>query len=123
MLAHETLLGSDSVHRILISLLRRDGHSVRIPADFGLAGRKDAVHFRKAILEHAVLVSHNYEDFEALHELLLTGQGHHPGILLVRKDNDPTRDMKPPDIARAIRNLSAAGVPTADECVILNHWR
>jgi hypothetical protein len=116
-------LDDDSVHRILIALLRRDGHDVRIPSDFGLVGRKDAVHFRKAILENSVLVSHNYEDFEVLHELLITGKGHHPGILLVRKDNDPKKDMKPTDIARAIRNLSVSGVPTVDECVILNHWR
>jgi predicted nuclease of predicted toxin-antitoxin system len=116
-------LDDDSVIRALVAFLRRDGHDVRVPTDFGLAGRKDAVHFRKAILENAVLLSHNYEDFEVLHELLLSGQGHHPGVLLVRKDNDPTKDMKPTDIARAIRNLTAAGAPTVDDCIVLNHWR
>jgi hypothetical protein len=51
------------------------------------------------------------------------GQGHHPGILVVRKDNDPTRDLKAAGIVRAIRNLEAAGAPIADQYIILNHWR
>jgi hypothetical protein len=31
--------------------------------------------------------------------------------------------MKPGDIMRAIRNMSAANMPLADDCVVLNHWR
>jgi Domain of unknown function (DUF5615) len=116
-------LDDDSVSRVLVALLNREGHDILTPAKLGLVGRKDAVHFRKAILESAVLLSHNYEDFDSLHELLMSGRGHHPVILLVRKDNDPSRDMKPGDIARAIRNLSAANLPLADDCVVLNHWR
>lgn len=116
-------LDDDSVHRVLVALLQREGHDALVPGDFGLAGRKDPVHFRKAILETAVLLSHNYEDFELLHELLIAGQGHHPGVSLVRKDNDPTKDMKPSDIVRAVRNLVASGVVVADDCIILNHWR
>ena len=116
-------LDDDSTHALLVQLLRRAGHQVLLPADFGLSGQKDPVHLRKAIRENAVLLSHNYEDFELLHELLIEGQGHHPGILVVRKDNDPSRDLKPGGIVRAIRNLEAAGAPTAHQYVILNHWR
>jgi hypothetical protein len=97
----------------VVKLLRREGHDVLIPADFQLSGAKDPSHLRQAIREKAALLSHNYDDFQVLHDLLAEGQGHHSGILIVRKDNDPARDMKPPHIVRAIRNLSAAGIPIA----------
>jgi hypothetical protein len=42
---------------------------------------------------------------------------------VVRRDNDPLRDLRPPGIVRAIARLQAAGVPIADEYHILNHWR
>jgi hypothetical protein len=56
-------------------------------------------------------------------ELILEAKGHHSGVLIVRRDNDPTRDPKPAGIVRAIRNLEAAAVPIQDELQILNHWR
>jgi hypothetical protein len=58
-----------------------------------------------------------------LHELLREGQGHHPGIFVVRRERNPNRNMKAPHIVRAIGKLSAAGVPVVDEYVVLNHWR
>jgi hypothetical protein len=89
----------------------------------GLAGQTDPVHLLHALREQRVLLSHNYDDFRILHEILMEGQGHHPGILVVRKDNDPSRDLKPAGIVRAIRNLEAAGVPIGDQYIVLNHWR
>ena len=56
-------------------------------------------------------------------EAQAAAQLHHPGILVVRRDNDTSRDLKPAGIVRAIRNLEAAGVPIADQYIILNHWR
>jgi hypothetical protein len=116
-------LDDDSTNPVLIKLLRREGHDALVPADFSMSGAKDPSHLRQAIREKAVLLSHNFDDFKLLHDLLFEGQGHHAGILIVRKDNDPTRDMQPPHIVRALRNLTAAGVPIADQCTILNHWR
>jgi len=69
------------------------------------------------------MLTRNYRDFENLHDLILETQGHHPGILLIRKDNDPKRDMKGSDIVRAIQKLAAAGMKLADQCTVLNHWR
>jgi hypothetical protein len=57
----------------------------------------------------------NHEDFEELHLLIRQAQGAHPGILAVRRDNDPRRNMNPLDIVRALRNLENAGVPIANE--------
>jgi hypothetical protein len=68
-------------------------------------------------------VLHNHDDFQELHGLVKASAGHHPGILVVRRDNDPTRDMNPHGIVRAIRNLEASGIPIPDDLYILNHWR
>ena len=69
------------------------------------------------------MLTGNYDDFADLHDLIREAQGHHPGILVVRRDNDPRRNMTPGDIVRALHNLEAAGVPVADEYHILNHWQ
>jgi hypothetical protein len=44
-------------------------------------------------------------------------------MLVVRLDNDAHRAMKPPRIVRAIGKLIAAGVPVANEYIVLNQWR
>lgn len=116
-------LDDDSVERLLIRLLRQAGYDVALPADLGIAGEADPVHLRHAIRHQRALLSQNYEDFRLLHELLIEGQGHHPGILMVRKESNPKRNMKPHDIVRAIGKLSASGVPIADEYTVLNQWR
>jgi len=48
--------------------------------------------------------------------------GHHPGVLLIREDNNRKRDLKPYQIAQAVSNLEAAG-PLTDQCLVINHWR
>lgn len=116
-------LDDDSAQALLVRLLLADGHDVEVPAKAGIAGMKDPVHFMYAIRTGRILLTHNHDDFKLLHELVLLVSGHHPGILVVRRDNDPTRDLKPRGITRAVRNLVAAGVPIADHLTILNHWR
>jgi len=108
---------------LLTRLLRNAGHDLRLPAEIGRAGSHDAVHLRHAIQERRVFLSEDHEDFKVLHELVLEAQGHHPGILIVRRDNDRRRDLTPQGIVRAIRNLEAANVPLPDQFHILNHWR
>jgi predicted nuclease of predicted toxin-antitoxin system len=116
-------LDDDSVNPRLVRLLTGAGHDVLIPAGVGLAGKADPVHFMHAIGDGRVLLPHNHEDFELLHRLVLFVSGHHPGVWAVRRDNDPTRDMNPQRIVRAIRRLLAAAVPIADQIYVLNHWR
>ena len=55
--------------------------------------------------------------------LIMQAGGHHPGLLIVRRNNDPTRDLTPRGIVRAIANLLAASVPLPDKVHILTHWR
>jgi predicted nuclease of predicted toxin-antitoxin system len=116
-------LDDDSVSALLTRLLRAAAHDVRLPADVGLAGSPDPVHFRHAIREDRVLLSGNHDDFRLLHLLVLEAHGRHPGALIVRRDNDPRRDLTPRGIVRAIANLVAASVPVADQFLILNHRR
>lgn len=68
-------------------------------------------------------MSRNYRDFQNLQNLLIQAQGHHPGILIVRRDDPTRRNMAPRDIVRALRNLGAAGVPIADQYINLNAWQ
>jgi hypothetical protein len=116
-------LDDDSASVLLTRLLRRAGHDVRLPADVGHAGERDAFHFAHAIQSSRLLLSQNHHDFEALHDLVLVAGGHHPGLLIVRNDNDTKRDLKEAGIVKAVGKLIAAGVPSADQFIILNHWR
>ena len=116
-------LDDDIAAGLLARLLRKDGHDVIVPADVGLAGAHDPVHLTRAIGDGRVLVTLNHRDYEQLHDLVRAAAGRHPGIMVVRKDNDPNRDMKPAQIVRAVRNVIKFGVPVPNELVILNHYR
>ena len=112
-------LDDDIVARQLIRLLKDARHDVVIPADRGLAGAHDPIHFAHAVQDGRVLLTFNARDFAPLHAITPG----HPGVIVVRKDNDPSRDMTPGDIVRAIANVEAAGVPIAGEFIVLNAWR
>jgi predicted nuclease of predicted toxin-antitoxin system len=116
-------LDDDIASGLLVQLLRHAGHDVVVPADLAIAGSEDPVHLRHAIREQRACLTQNYDDFRLLHELVVESRGHHPGIFVVRLDNDPRRDMRPAHIVRAVAKLIAAGVPSADEYIVLNHWR
>jgi hypothetical protein len=116
-------LDDDSAKASLVRLLRTAGHQVVIPADAGLRGVSDPRHLTYAAQHHLVLLARNHDDFEDLHLLVRATGGSHPGLLVVRSDNDPSRDMKDRDVARALVNLEGAGVPIENEFHILNHWR
>jgi predicted nuclease of predicted toxin-antitoxin system len=116
-------LDDNQASPLLAQLLRKAGHDVQVPADVGKAGVADSIHLAHAVTENRVSLTGDYGDFENLHNLIIIVGGHHPGILVVRQDNDPKRDLKPPGIVRAIRNLEKANYPLVDQYVILNHWR
>jgi predicted nuclease of predicted toxin-antitoxin system len=109
--------------QLLATLLQKAGHDVVRPVDVGLAGASDARHLEHAIRHGLVALTRDRDDFRELHQLVLTAGGTHPGLLVVRYDNDPTRDMKPRHIVSAIRNLEQAGYDLTNQLEILNHWR
>jgi hypothetical protein len=47
----------------------------------------------------------------------------HPGILVVRFDNDPRHNLTERAMATALGNLESSGVAVADRMHALNHWR
>jgi len=116
-------LDDDSAKGALVARLKKTGHQVVVPADALLVGVADARHLLYSVLHSLVLLTRNHDDFDDLHLLIQATQGKHAGILAIRFDNDPTRDMKDAEIARAIRNLEQSGSPIANELHILNHWR
>ena len=116
-------LDDDSASAQLVQLLRRAGHDVQIPAEVDLAGEDDAVHLTHAVANNRVTLSGNERDFRILHKLVMQVAGHHPGILIVCRENDPRRDLTPRGIVNAIKSFLAANILPADQFVILNHWR
>ncbi len=116
-------LDEDLASGLLATLLQKAGHEVATPHGTGLLGRSDAVQLTFAIAEKRVCLSRNYQDYEELHLLIGQAHGHHAGIVVVRRENDATRDLSTKGIVAAIRKLEAAGVPIANEYIVLNHWR
>jgi hypothetical protein len=116
-------LDDDSAKALLAKLLRKGGHQVIVPADVGLSGADDAEHLLHTVQQSLVLLTRNHDDYRVLHLLVHATGGRHPGIFVVRRDNNPSRDMRDHEIVRAIANLEAAGVPIDNELHVLNHWR
>jgi Domain of unknown function (DUF5615) len=116
-------LDDDSSKSALVARLKKEGHQVVVPADASLSGAADPRHLLYAVEHDLVLLTRNHDDFQDLHLLVQATRGLHRGILVIRSDNDPTRDMKDFEIVRAIRNLEQSGAPKANEFHILNQWR
>lgn len=116
-------LDDDTAARRLVTLLSQAEHEIVLPADVNLSGAPDARHLIYAMQQSLVLLTRNHDDFLDLHEVIQTSHGIHPGILIVRFDNDPTRDMTPRRIAVAISRLESAEVALRNQVYILNHWQ
>jgi hypothetical protein len=116
-------LDDDIASKLLVRLLVEKGHDVEDPLQAGLAGDDDPVHLTHAIEADRVLLSGNHDDFRTLQNLLLAAEGHHPGMLIVRKDNDPRRDLSPRGIANCIDKIEASQASLADQFIIVNQWR
>jgi predicted nuclease of predicted toxin-antitoxin system len=116
-------LDDNRAGRALVNLLVKAGHTVVRPVDVGLAGKSDACHLEHAVHEGLVLLTADRVDYWDLHQLILTSGGDHPGILVVRYQNDPARDMKAKHIAAAVTKLEQSGMACANQIVVLNQWR
>ncbi len=116
-------LDEDSAKRSLAGRLAQAGHRVTIPADAGTVGVSDARHLTYTAHHGLVLVTRNHDDFLDLHLLVQETKRHHPGIIVIRFDNDPNRDMKDHHIVRAINKLERSGASIANDLHNLNHWR
>jgi Domain of unknown function (DUF5615) len=116
-------IDDDSVDGVLVKLLRAAKHDVILPQDIGKSGAADADHLLEAIQRSRVVLTKIYGDFDALHRLVLFLGGHHPGIFVVRKGNDPKQAMDRKQTIRAIRNFAASGMKVEDGVHVLNFYR
>ena len=116
-------LDDDSADPLLVRLLCAAAHDVKVPREVGYSGSHDAVHLRHAIHDRRVLLTGNYDDFAFLHDLILEAQGRHHGIVVVRRDNNPRRDLTPRGVVRALERLLSANISVAGQLIVLNHWR
>jgi len=105
--------------KVLAKLLQNAGHEIVIPADAGISGRPDIVHWEYARTHDLVVLTKNPDDFEQLHQ----ASQDHAGVFALYQDNDPSRDMTYVEIVRAIDNLEKAGIPIKGTFHILNAWR
>lgn len=118
-MSHKIYLDDCAYDKELVRRLQAAGHHVVTPAEAGITGRDDEVHFRYAVAQGLVLITKNPDDFLALHDK----DPKHPGILLIYQDNNPDRDMSYGDIVRAIANLENAGIALPGTVQVLNAWR
>jgi predicted nuclease of predicted toxin-antitoxin system len=117
------LLDENMSDRRLAVRLRAQGHDPVLSIDVGLLSVTDARVFIFAIAQALPVLTRDTEDFEDLHDLVMTAGGHHSGILIVRFDNDPRHNLSDRGIATAISNLEASGLSHADRIHVLNQWR
>jgi len=116
-------LDEDSIDPLLIRFLRRAGHDVAVPGEAGALGESDPVQMTHAIRQQRIFLTRNHQDFFEIHELIRVAAGHHNGILVVRRDNDPNRDMSPRGVVNSIEKYTRSGLNVADQFVVLNQWR
>jgi predicted nuclease of predicted toxin-antitoxin system len=109
--------------RRLAARLQSAGHDVVLATDVGLASVNDARVLAWAVAQGRPVLTRDHEDFADLHDLVMAVRGHHPGILVVRFDNDPRHNLAERAIATALENLGSSGMAVADNIHVLNHWR
>ena len=109
--------------RRLAAHLRAAGHDIVTADEAGLVSVTDPRVLIRAIGDGRPVLTRDYEDFADLHDLIRAAGGRHPGLLVVRFDNDPRHNLTDRGIASALAKLEGAGVPIADQIHVLNHWR
>jgi predicted nuclease of predicted toxin-antitoxin system len=103
--------------------MRAAGHDVVLATDVGLTSVSDARVMVWAVGQSLPVMTRDHGDFADLHDLISAVGGHHPGILVVRFDNDPRHNLTERAIATALSNLESSGIALADAIHVLNHWR
>ena len=113
------LVDEDSQAHAQLKLLRSDGHDVIAVAELDQNGATDPEVFDLAQFLERVLLTHNADDFHALHQ----EHPDHQGIMAVYRSADPGKNMSHAHIAQSILRLETSGVTIAGGFHVLNHWR
>ncbi len=116
-------LDDDLDSNLLINLLRSLWHEVISPRAVGTRGAPDEEHLRYAADNHLVLMSANAGDFVQLSRQWAEKQIGHSRVLIVYRENNPTRDMSFREIAEAVGMVEESTIPIANTCQNLNFWQ
>lgn len=116
-------LDDDLDSNLLIGLLRQEGHEVISPRTAGTRGVNDDEHLDFAASRNAVLLTANALDFVLLNNEFMTQHREHAGILIVYRENNPSRDMNFHQIANSVTRIEQSGVRLANAFHNLNFWR
>ena len=117
-MALKLLIDEDSLAKPLVKNLRKVGHDVVTVNEIGLSSQTDLVVLNYARENNRILLTHNCQDFEVLHQ----ENSNHQGILAIYRDADSSKNMSRQAIVRAIANLEAANIPLANQFISLNQW-
>jgi predicted nuclease of predicted toxin-antitoxin system len=107
----------------LATRLRAAGHDVMLATEVGLISVSDARVLTWAVGDDRLVLTRDHQDFAELHDLIMITGGHHPGVLVVRFDDDPRHNMSDRAILTALANLVSSGVMITDQIHVLNSWR
>ncbi len=107
----------------LVGMLKKADHDVVLPRDVGLGGASDPRHLEHAVRQGLIVLTGDHEDFEDLDLLIHASGGSHPGMMIVRYDDDPKHNMRPKHIVAAVGNLERSRFVMTDQVAILNNWR
>jgi predicted nuclease of predicted toxin-antitoxin system len=117
------LIDENLSSRRLASRLQSAGHDFVLATDVGLISVADSRVLAWAVAQDRPVLTRDHEDFAALHDVVVAVGGHHPGILVVRFDNDPRHNLSERGIAMALGNPESSGVAVAGGIHVLNPWR
>lgn len=112
------LVDEDSQAKYLVNLLKSAGHDVLTVNEAKLSGASDLTVFNYAREQGRVLMTHNCDDFQDIHQ----SNRAHPGILAIYQNMDPKKNMSYQAIVSAIQNLEAASLELEGQFIVLNQW-
>lgn len=113
------LIDEDSQAKLLVDLLREDGHDVVTLNELNMTGTPDAAVLEVACTQNRVVLTHNCKDFHKLHEL----DNSHSGILTIYKNDDPQKDMGYKEIVTSISNIEETEIDLKNKVLSLNQFR
>ena len=103
------LIDENMSSRRLAARLQAVGHDVVLASDVGLVSVGDARVLAWAVARDRPVLTRDHEDFADLHDLVVAVGGHHPGILVVRFDNDPRHNLTERALRRRLGTWSLLG--------------
>lgn len=115
----QLLIDEDTQAKPLVRLLKAAGHDVLTINDLNVAGTPDDEVLALAQKDNRVILTRNCDDFKKLHER----DPDHPGILMIYRNSDRSKNMKYGDVVRAINDLENAISALRGQCVVLDRWR